>query len=40
MDILFKKMDKMFKSLSKWNQWWYSCDIGVIIYLLDFLQKA
>jgi hypothetical protein len=24
----------------QWNQWWYSCHIGVILYLLDFLQKA
>lgn len=23
-----------------WNQWWYSCHTGVILYLFDFLENA
>jgi len=23
----------------EYNQWWYSCHMGVILYLFDFLEK-
>ena len=24
----------------QYNQWWYSCQAGVVLYLLDFVEHA